>query len=228
MPWTTDPYYDGDPEKAARLHWQKVNLPNDPEPSGSRGRNAQSLLKDIPATPATEMEALMQAAPNTEPVTSAEELLERFENGKLDSLVQDCVDRLPAQERQAFILQREGLTERAIATELGVSQPTAHRLIKRAQNTLQNEISVHPVYVERHLKAETPDRNATRPADNWWVNDCRKIQRLLNLGTANARWRIARILFDLRYCSAPMGKVAEVTYLSPLTIDSLADEFANG
>lgn len=228
MPWTADPYYEGDPEVAARLHWTNVRLQNDPEASGSRGRNAVSLLKDVATTPATEMEALMQAAPGSEPITSAEELLERFEDGKLDSLVQDCVDRLPERQRQAFMLRSQGLTEAAIGAEMCVSRSGAQQLLRRARHTLQSEISVHPVYVERHLIAPGPNHNATRPADHAFVEDCRKIQRLLNLGTANARWRVARILFDLRAAGAPMDKVAQITYLSPLTIDSLADEFANG
>jgi hypothetical protein len=178
--------------------------------------------------PATEIESLMQARPGTEPITSAEELLERFEDGKLDSMVQDCVDRLPERQKAAFLLSREGLSQAEIGLKLGISRSGARELLYSARQTLQSEVSVHPVYVERHLQGVGPNRNATRPADHGYVEDCRKIQKLLNLGTANARWRVARILFDLPSARAPMDKVAQVTYLSRITIDSLADEFANG
>jgi hypothetical protein len=180
------------------------------------------------ATPATEIESLMQTRPGTEPITSAEELLERFEDGKLDSLVSDCVDRLPERQREAFMLHREGKTYTEVGIALGIAKPNAHGLVQRARKTLQSEISVHPVYVERHLAGAGTNRNATRPADHAYVEDCRKIQKLMNLGTANARWRVARILFDLRNSGAPMDKVAQVTYLSPATIAELADEFQNG
>jgi len=186
------------------------------------------MLPEPVVIPATDMESLMQSRPGIEPITSAEELLARFEDGKLDSLVQDCVDRLSSRQREAFMLSRDGLSLAQIGDRMAISKDSARTHLDRARKALQSEISVHEVYVERHLKDAAADHNVTRPADTSYVNDCRKIQKLMNLGTANARWRVARILCDLRAAGAPMDKVAQVTYLSPLTINALADEFANG
>jgi RNA polymerase sigma factor (sigma-70 family) len=256
MPWTADPYYDGDPDVAAHLNSEEVHLPNEPHGTTAitkaeynadrylvgdndpvawprryqqQGKDSTNLLREIEdQAAATELEAISKAAAGAQPVTSAEELVDRWERGGLDTLIDELIRRLPARQREAFQLRHDGLTEREIAERMGVVRSVAHKHITKARAALWAEVHAHKLYVERHLQAEPIDHNITAEPEHDYVAEYRRISKLLNVGTANARWRVARILFDLLKAGVAVEAISQNTYLSPMTITELATEFAEG
>jgi DNA-directed RNA polymerase specialized sigma24 family protein len=56
------------------------------------------------------------------------------------ALALDAIDRLPDRQREAILAAADGHTERMIATGIGISQPTAHRLLVAARARLAIEL----------------------------------------------------------------------------------------
>lgn len=53
-----------------------------------------------------------------------------------------AIGTLPCREREAFALtELRGLTEREAALQLGISQPTVHRLVEAARTLLRQELT---------------------------------------------------------------------------------------
>jgi hypothetical protein len=104
--------------------------------------------------PANPLQALMEAAPNTEP---AETLLD-FQLFK--EAVTDCIDTLSAQDRyiiEAVLFER--LTFRPLGARLGLSHEHARRLYKKALERLAVPLSQHPTIIKRYpmLKSDAAE-----------------------------------------------------------------------
>ena len=108
-------------------------------------RDVETLWGAAPLGP---VQALMEAPPGDAPSVSALELVELREV-LADAMESIPDDRLRWVARATFI---ERLGRRRLATQLGISKSTVHRLVDQARAHLQAELQDHPLVAERLRK----------------------------------------------------------------------------
>jgi hypothetical protein len=117
------------------------------------------ILAD-PAQPATDLQALMEAAPGFDPVESVAQL-QVFREA-----VNDCFAALTQKERYVIEAKTmEGLSYSKLGTRLGCSKSQAERDHKSALNSLAPLVRSHPTIQERHWTYMEPTNWDTAAAD---------------------------------------------------------------
>lgn len=136
------------------LGWPAATKESEPDDAGVRSR--QDIPPDPPGLmtrrqPETQIQALMEAAPHTEPAESIEEQLALME------VLGDAIERMPDHLRWAFeAVVHRGLSYQLGADEISISKSTFRYRYHKAVQWLQDELKDHPIIAAR-LETRNPN-----------------------------------------------------------------------
>jgi DNA-binding CsgD family transcriptional regulator len=197
-------------------------------PFSAIDRDGTGWLDDWAGTvrqPETATQALMESVPHANPAVSSEELSVDDDTGVMMA-IGVALDALTRRQAEMLSLRLDGISYEQIAQQLDVAVGTVGQTLVNARKKIGGVLSTHPGYVERHLKATLVDEDSTP-----WIGYARTAVKLLaseQYPPSNTRWRVARQLSDALTAGAPLWRLAQVTRVTPATIETLVCEYRNG
>lgn len=218
-----------------------VRLPSDPPPrrpsrngNDARRREVRTdphiLGENLSSTylPETELEALMMSAPG-EHIESAEEL-DREEPyfAVVRELYAERLAVLTQSQREAWDLERDGLTQREIGAKLDLTPGPVFQRLRRARERLSSEMDwvIAPELRVKYRKPKPP----AKPRPIAQVRCSQHVGTFLARSDYDdaARWQVGRgIDMALAVGSSPTEMVRR-TQILPARLAQLISEYRNG
>lgn len=180
------------------------------------------------ATPETESEALMQAVPGTV-LASAEDV--DADQPYQDAVRRAYVDSLPgltAAQREAWDLEREGLTQRDSAEKLGVGRGRIFNRLQGARKKLSKALAwvIDPSIRAKYRK---PKPTAPQRPIAWTLCMQRIGADLAYIATDDkARWRVCRQLNHAVSIGMDLNDLVRRTGIVPQLMAEMISDFRNG
>lgn len=180
-------------------------------------------LAASPFRPATIMQALMEAAPGDEPLTSLEEVQ------PLREAVAECLALTDPHTR--FVMEAvhsERLSFRQLADRLGVSKSQAHRDYRAAEADIRALLSAHPVIQERipELQPSTWDEAAAQAITRIRMRASTSLPRPLDMIVEDAKNAVSNAIDPAKseavYLSEPVLEAGQTAW------STLVGEYPDG